>query len=452
MCPLLTSVYFLMMKFVDEVPLVDDANESSGWRRLDVHARRVRTLCMEPLHIAISPIIYFRIRDKRDSPLLPGLKKIYIPNNPPLDLYSALFLASGSTLDVVQIDGNATSDRQFIVPFLSSLYTKSPSLSHLALREVVLSSSVEPIYRFTELQSLEIRLLKSHLPPELLHKLGQLPHLLDLIIDTGVAATSIQPHTSPISISNSQFRQLRHLQIIGTTASISYLLDELKGLTNLSSLKIDQNSRNNSLFHESSWGSFFDVISTFSAVADIEIFNRPPETISVSSFAPLYKLDNLKSFVMNDSVKLLCSDDDFRLLAEGFRNLKKFVIHLSPFSGEKTLACLYHLSRECPELREIRIALSSNISDNLNAIKKLPHPIARNHQHPLEKLYIDADFGQLKPIQLVQLARFLDLIFPNLSTLKEADDSKKDETENWAGIHELRLALQDARTNPVGDI
>ena len=92
--------------------------------------------------------------------------------------------------------------------------------------------------------------------------------------------------------------------------------------------------------------------------------------------------------------------------------------------------------------------LSYDISDNLNAIKDLPHPIVRNHHHPLEKLYIDSDFGQLlQPVQLVQVARFLDLIFPNLSIL-ETNNSKTTEVANWTGIHELRLALRDARINP----
>ena len=40
------------------------------------------------------------------------------------------------------------------------------------------------------------------------------------------------------------------------------------------------------------------------------------------------------------------------------RKLKKFVV-----SGP--LACLYYLSRECPDLREIKIGVWSNISDNL---------------------------------------------------------------------------------------
>ena len=278
-----------MLKFVDELPLDGDANGFSGWGRLDLHARRVRTLYMEPLHIRIPPNIYFRIHAMRDSPLLPGLKKIYIPNNPPqvhpgfsyipspnlnnpsVDLSSALFLASGSTLDTVQIDSNAISDREFFVPFLSLLYIKSPGLSHLALRGVALSASVEHIYRFTELQSLEIRL---PFPPlhQLLHKLGELPHLLDLIIDTDDFAPSIQPHTTPISISNSKFTQLRHLQILGTTGSIRCILNVLKGLTNLSALKIDRESDTVTPWGfqvqvqdiSEIWKPFFEVISTFS--------------------------------------------------------------------------------------------------------------------------------------------------------------------------------------------
>ena len=161
------------------------------------------------------------------------------------------------------------------------------------------------------------------------------------------------------------------------------------------------------------WKKNFEVNSTFSAVEDIEIFNRLQATISASSLAPLFILDNLKSFVINDSIVLSGSDDDFRLLAGGFHNLKRFVISRP----------LYYLSRECPDLREITITLSSNISDNLNAIKMLPHPIVRNHLHLLEKFYIDSDFGQLQLIQLVQVARFLDPIFPDLSTL-ETDKSK----------------------------
>ena len=457
-CPLLsTNIYFLMMKFVDELPLYDQSNrhQSSGWKRLDVHARRVRILYMEPLHIVISPNIYLRIRATRDAPLLPGLKKIHIPNIPSLDLSSALFLASGSTLSMIQLDSNAAiSDREFFVPFLSLLYIKSPGLSHLALRGDVLSASVEPIYRFTELQSLELRFCNPHSHPRLLlhlHKLGRLPRLLNLIIDAGdLIVNFIERHsTNPIPISNPKFRQLRRLQILGTTTSIECILDELKGLTNLSALKIDEVWNGGSGISFSSWRSSFEAISTFSAVEDIEITLPPGRYIlSTSSLAPLFRLVNLKSFVINFNLAFSGSDDDFRLLAGSFPKLKKFVVPGPPSRGfGRTLACLYYLSRECPDLREIKIAVSSNISDNLNAIKKLPHPIVRNYQHPLEKLYIDSDFGQLQPIQLVQVAQFLDLIFPNLSIL-ETDNSKMTEAANWTGIHELRFALQNARINP----
>ena len=454
---LLASIFFLITKFVDELPLDDDSNrhQFSGWGRFDVHARRVRTIYMVPLRIAISPNIYLRIRAMRDSPLLPGLKNIFIPNNSSIDLSSALFLASGSTLNMVELDGNATADRQFFVPFLSSLYIKSPGLSHLAIRGDVLSGSLESISRFTKLQSLEIRLFNApHTQLQVLRKLGQLPHLLDLTIDTGTTATSSRPYTNSTSIDNPKFRRLRHLQILGTTASISCILDELKGLTNLTALKINKiwDGRMGSSV-ESAWNSSFEVISTFSAVEDIEItldLNRGQNSHMACSFAPLFKLENMKSFVTNFDMAPPGFDDNFPLLAHSFPKLKKLVVSRAPSFSGRTLACLFYLSLECPDLREIKIALSSDISYNLNAIKNLP--VYRNHHHPLEKLHIDSNFGQLlQPIQLVRVARFLDHMFPNLSTL-ETDNSKTTEAANWMGIHELRLALRDARINssPVG--
>ena len=105
------------------------------------------------------------------------------------------------------------------------------------------------------------------------------------------------------------------------------------------------------------WKSFFEVISTFSAVEDIEKFNRSREYISASSLAPLFRLDNLKSFVINDSIILSGSDDDFRLLAGGFLKLKKFVIPRPLLSDRRTLVCLYFLSRDCPDLRGVAITI-----------------------------------------------------------------------------------------------
>ena len=104
-------------------------------------------------------------------------------------------------------------------------------LSHLALRGVVCGAYIS-FYGASK--------------PWDKASLSTLTPISNLIIDTDDSdlASSIQPHSSstPISISNSKFRQLRHLQILGTTAPIHCILDELKGLANLISLKIDRES------------------------------------------------------------------------------------------------------------------------------------------------------------------------------------------------------------------
>ena len=203
---------------------------------------------------------------------------------------------------------------------------------------------------------------------------------------------------------------------------------------------------------ESSWRHCFEVISTFSVVEDIEI--RRECILSTSCLFPLFILENVISFVINlKHGSLLGSDDDFRLLARAFPKLKKLVVSEGPSSSSgRTLACLYHFSQECPDLREIRICLSSNASNNLDAIKKIPHAKVRNNRHPLEKIIVHSRFGQLEPTQLIQIAQFLDLIFPSLSWISyiieianwAADISYMTEIANWTAIYQFRLALRDA--------
>ena len=406
---------------------------------------------MEPLRVVISPNIYLRIHAMHDSPLLPGLNKIYIPDHPsPVDLSPALFLALGSTLDMVQLHSYAISDPQFFAPFLSSLHVKSPGLTQLALYGVV-NAPLKHIYRFTKLQSLELKIYNFHLQPQLLQKLGELGHLLDLIIDTGTS--SIQPHMMSPPTSHSKFTKLRKLEILGTVSLINSILSEMEGLSSLTTLEIDElwDGWTNSTT-ENSWRCCFEVISTFSVVENIEITPRNQSVLSASCLFPLFKLDNVISFVINlKDAALSGSNDNFRLLAGAFPKLKKLVVSEPPSSllcesTGRTLACLYHFSQECPDLQEIKICLSSDASDNLDAIKKLPHPIVQNHQHPLEKLDVHFKFGQLEPTQSIQIAQFLDLIFPNLLT-SATHSSDMDKVVNWAGIQEFCLALQDARIN-----
>ena len=107
-----------MMNFpCTEIHFVVNLLVGSDLMYMHVESERI----MEPVRIVISPIIYIRIHAMRDSPLLPDLKKIYVPNNTYLDLSSALFLTSESTLD-----GDVISDREFFVPFLSSLHIGKP--------------------------------------------------------------------------------------------------------------------------------------------------------------------------------------------------------------------------------------------------------------------------------------------------------------------------------------
>ena len=428
-------------KFVDRLPL------SSNWGRFDIHAPRVRTLYMEPLHVVISPHVYLRIRSLRhhDTPLLPGLKEIFIPNQSRLDFSSALLLASGSSLSLVQLNNSATLDRQFYIPFLFLLSINSPNLTRLTLSGIG-DTSLELIPCFKRLRSLELRLPCTYIGSQVLQDLGKLDNLLQMTLDTGspsLQTSTTRPLTKQSDLTppstNPTFIKLRKLHILGTLSSMSHVLDKMNVLTNLTTFIIHEIDRGSG--HDT-WDRCFAIVSTFPAIEDIEIIQQG-SSLSTLCFYPLYKLNNVTSFVIKNST-LSGSNQNFRFLSCFFPKLRRFVEPYAKHREGRTLASLFHFSQANRDLRELKISLAYDISKNFHAINVLGRPIIQNHQHPLERLYIASNFGSLDLPDTIRVAQFLDLIFPNLSTL-EACSSDTCEASNWTKIQQIRVALQAAR-------
>ncbi|KAF8811974.1 hypothetical protein BYT27DRAFT_7275555 [Phlegmacium glaucopus] len=426
---------------------------SNNWERFGIHARRVRALYMETTRVVISPIIYLCIRSRfNSSPLLPGLRAIYIPDNVSIDFPSVVLVALGAPLDVVELNNSAISKNDFYIPFMTSLASASSQLGYLSLRGSG-NISLEPVYRFTSLQQIEIRLPDIYLYPQTLRGLGNLSNLMDLTLDVGASlplpGTDGRLSTSYPS-SDSQFGRLARLHIIGTPSSITRVLDNIK-LAGLTTLVIDEIVNGNTAEHtEGFWKRCFDQISICHAIKNIEInqsTNRPRGhdhySLSTSWFFPLFNLKNMKSLVINGSV-LSGSDEDFRQLAGAFPKLKKLIVPPGYYSQGRTLACLFHFAQECPDLRKMKICVAFDINKNLDAIQGLPLTVITEHQHPLDKLYIHSQLGAMQPTHMVKIAEFLDLIFPNLSVL-ETYDSNTTEASNWTGIQTMCVALQAAR-------
>ena len=177
--------------------------------------------------------------------------------------------------------------------------------------------------------------------------------------------------------------------------------------------------------------------------------------LSNSWFEPLLDLKNVKSLIINGSA-LSGSDEDFHRLASSFPKLQKLVVPPDYYSEASTLACHPYFSQECHEFREIKICLALDIHENLRALQKLPDTIRVNRRHPLEKLYIASEFGEIQLIHTIQVAQFLDLHFPNLSILEyymsgisENIQSGITEVSNWKGIQQTRVALRAARIDVI---
>jgi hypothetical protein len=410
---------------------------------------------MEASRVQISPIIYLCIRNLRDSPLLPGLKEIYIPDKIPIDFPSIILFASRASLEFVELNHNAIFERNFFIPFLSSL-PASKSLTDLALRGTG-NISLEPVYRLTSLQRLEIRLPTTYLYPQTVRRLENLVNLQDLTLDVGalLPVHDIDPRPAPTSSPSSyrDSRRLRRLHIIGIPSSITRVLDDIN-LTTLTTLVIDETPDNSGSHTKSFWMRCFDQVSVCQAIKDIEINQLEKRSkghdqysLSISWFSALLNLHNMKNLVINGSA-VSGSDEDFCLLACAFPKLMKLVVPPVYYEHGRTLACLFYFSRYCPNLSTIKICIGFDILKNLDAIKNLPHPIPVNYGHPLKRLYINSQFGQIQPAHMLLVAQFLDLLFPNLSIL-ESYDSNPTEASNWKEIHQIRMVLEATRINTL---
>lgn len=434
-----------IFQFVDDLPF-------TNWERFEIHARRVRILYMETPCVAISPIIYLRIRGMCDRPLLPGLKAIYMPdNNNAIDFASVMLLAIETSLNVVELNHSAISEEHFFIPFLTLLATKSPQLRRLALRGAG-NISLEHVFCFTNLQHLEIRLSGTYLYPQTLQRFGK---LLDLTLDISTSDSAPLDTQLPIPFPSSH-GSLRRLHVIGIPSSIARVLTDILCLANLTSLVIDEKLVRTTVHPKIFWVRCFEQVSLYQAIEDIEInqcdHDKGDYFLSNSWFNPLLNLKNVKSLVINGP-KLSGSDEDFCRLACSFPKLQKLVVPPDYHSQGPTLACLSYFGQECPDLREIRICLAFDIDENLDAMQELPDTIRVNHRHPLEKLYIASEFDEIELSHMIQVARFLDLHFPNLSILKfyesEIFQSGKYEASNWEEIQQIRVALRAARIDTI---
>ena len=184
------------------------------------------------------------------------------------------------------------------------------------------------VLRFKSLLSLELRLPGTYLDSQTIQDLGTLDNLLDMTLEipsiTPTTKTNLTPATSA---NHPTFVKVRKLHIIGTPSSMSRILDHMNISTNLTTLIIDETTNddlNPEVDTDSFWKSCFATISTFSAIEDIEItqldIRRPVDgycAISTSYLHPLYKLNNVTSFAINNST-LLGSNDDLHLLAYSF--------------------------------------------------------------------------------------------------------------------------------------
>ncbi|KAF8153364.1 hypothetical protein B0H34DRAFT_723246 [Crassisporium funariophilum] len=428
--PSLLPLLLLLPSFilVDNVYMLEDVVDSD-WERFDVHARRVRTIYMEPLPSSISQDVYLQIQRIRSTHLLPALRELRIPDNSSIHL-SSTFLLPTEHLKMIELNNNAISNSQFIRQFLPSLSVTSPNLTHLILRGTA-TISLDLITRFTRLRTLEIQLSGTYLYPQNMEDLGNLEDLVELTLDVGPVNPTLAPirtrrqqtsNEDNVAVPPRKFHQVRRLRLIGTPMSMSRVLDHME-LKMLETVVIDEVQDQSGSQPGNFWLRCFERLSASHFVTSIEINQAPQRTrghdqnsLDLAWISPLFVLSRVERLAITGG-SLTGSDGSYRNLTKAFPALRTFIIPPAHHSHGMTLRSLSYFSQNCPNLQELKVCFGYNIAQNITALKDTQ--VSPRHHHALRNISVASQFGSFPVAQMVEVAQFLVCAFPNLTAIKQ---------------------------------
>jgi len=426
--------------------------QDGDWKRLEIHARRVRILSLQNLPTTISPYVYTRVRGKQIGPLLPALQELRIPDGNTLDLAGA-YLSLDSNLERVEINNSCMNNTTFFRPFMCALREDCPHLRHVILRG---TRAINPksILKFNDLRTLELRLSGTYLSPSFMEALGNLGSLRDLTLHVGSSTpSSVEPPIRPenpepvSSLAARKFKHLRSLRIVGDVLSIHPLL-EFMNLTSLTHFSLEEASPSNGIPTAQFWTNCFSSVSVSAFLETVDIKQHPTRNhghngYSLSAFCihPLLQLQSLSNLVILEA-SFSMTDSELAGISSAFPTLEKLVLPPVFHDACPTIASVLHLSNNCPQLDELKMCLSltGNIQQTMLEMSQKIRLIPRDHDHPLRMLCISSAFGRLDHKALIQFAEFLNVVFPRMATLEGY--GPKAPNESWSQVYDLHAMLQ----------
>lgn len=436
----------------------------ADWERFDYYARRVKSFCYthDPDSLDIAMHVYFRIAQLRQTPLLPSLRHLKCPHMSPDDfLISSICLFLTSSLKFLYFEQITGVEDKLIGTFLHTLLCEGAKIQEVTLiGEGLTRDTLGYLGRCMCLRSLIVRGMGKHVGIEVIRSLGRLPGLerLELDLDeSGLltvmpesrwnetlagqvpAGTASRGHSAAKVVMNKGadegefgFRELTWLELTAPLSFVKTFHLQI-GTTQLRHIGF-----------ESSLEDGVDIRDLFTCVArrwrDTVTYIRMMHTpvshnliprVSMDALSPLFGLTQLKHLEIG-SYAMEMTNLDVQDMADAPWANKIHTLRLPFVSTDMVrpgISALQVLSRRCPELRYLRIPISTGENPRLEEEE------GRTGLHRLQVLTVANSDERLPLVPALRLARIIDQLFPFLERV--CVQGEETEGGRWAQVHAM---------------
>ncbi|KAH9830735.1 uncharacterized protein C8Q71DRAFT_862190 [Rhodofomes roseus] len=405
--------------------------------RFQHYARKITVLNLYGDSVFDSSILLCLSRALGDQPLLPRLRILEWKGSSDLTDYHILHVASPS-LRTLTLESNAAEPTiispaspvavpcEFIFEALCErIAAAAPHLEVLSLTALDRAPYYfAPFANCRSLRTVTIYggiLSASHCVH--LQTLSSLPHLSKLSVGSFNMVQDVVPGFQ-------NFDALRELSVSGGSTSIGHVLTAFASLNAaIRSLKIDIEPSCSLRTVGKAVGLMNIVKSRFSSVLEDFTLDGVPLGWSGSAAPPLEPIQPLLDVRNLRTIYFVChsypsklSDGDLCMMATAWPELVSLTLlwQHDRTMGVVTpsLACLSHISRSCPHLKTLKIShMTLTFTGGVDT-----YPVL---SHRLSHLYIEKSASDPQDICVLDVALFLDRLFPNLDAKYLRDSCTK---------------------------
>lgn len=379
--------------------------------------KRIGTVDLISTSSHLSPQVWFRIGQVQgsDGPLLPSLRHLRILNGSYLDHLEILLAPSLRTVEINAMCVDVS--HSIILPFLTNLRDISPGLEALQLGPCELSPQVlNACLHFKQLTCLELLLgVGFSITDAVLEEICSLERLKRFVLQEGRASTVTSSDVEPpISDSDSVTQGLDTLTITGTSRLVERVINTVK-------------SRNSDLRELSL--TFTEI--TTSVVVPLALTKKKKKVAPIAGSHIVLRtvLEQwgpalVSLSIAADTGRAESLPPDISLINRGLKQLQITGFRIYPLSSGDTLldrpvdleilhlsttsiplARLQHIAETCPKLTSLQC-----IVDLPSTIPERSDPMS----HQLRFLTIVGSFGTVQEQQRLDIAAYVDRLFPNL--------------------------------------